>query len=130
MSRAPFLSAALLAVAVLSGCADGVKQGDDLAPMIVDAYAADGESIELEEAYTVIWVSVYDEDLENLTYLWVTSEWGQVPDELVDDTPEGSQVTLEKNPDLHRQDLSLQVTDSSGNSVRLDWPLIVKPDAR
>ena len=129
MSRAPFLLAALLPAALI-GCSDGVKQGDDLPPMIVDSYAADGESIELADEYTVIWVSVYDEDLESLQYVWVTSGWGQVPDELIDDTPEGSQITLEKNPDLHRQDLTLQVTDGSGNSVRLDWPLIVKPDER
>jgi len=131
MSRAPFVIAALLAAAALIGCADGTKQGDDLPPMIVDSYAEDGERIELEDEVTVVWVTVFDEDMAGLEYVWVTSEWGLVPYELIGDNPEGSQVTLDR--DLRQalqtfdgQELTFQVTDSSGNSTRLDWPLFIR----
>ena len=128
MSRVPFVITALLTAAGLVGCADGSKQGDDLPPMIVDAYAEDGDPIELEEDRTVVWIAVYDEDMDGLEYVWVTSDWGTVPPELVQRNPEGSQVTLERNPDLHGQELTVQVTDAGGSSIRLDWPLIVKAD--
>lgn len=116
-----------LSAVALVGCADGTKQADDLPPMIVNSHTPDGENIELEDENTVIWVQVYDEDEASLTYQWVLSDWGEAPDEIVDLTPEGSQITLERNMDLHRQVLTMVVSDAS-SSARMDWELIVKPE--
>jgi len=111
----------------LVGCADGTKQADDLPPMVVNSHTPDGENIDLEDETTVIWVQVYDEDEANLTYQWVLSDWGEAPDELVDLTPEGSQITLARDLDLHRQTLTMVVSDAT-SSVRMDWLLIVKSE--
>lgn len=109
--------------ALLVAC-EGIQQGDNLPPQIVTASAEDGEVIKLDEDLNTIWVQVYDEDPDSLTYTWTLSLWGEINEELVQVNPEGAQVELENDPDLDGQSLTCTVSDGVG-SDRIDWTLSV-----
>ena len=103
---------------------EGVKQGDNLPPQIVTASAEDGTVIKLEGNTNIVWVQVYDEDPESLSYTWTLSLWGEISEDLVQVNPEGAQVELDGDPDLDGQSLTCIVSDGLG-SDRIDWTLSV-----
>jgi hypothetical protein len=105
---------------------DGIKQAEDLAPMITDSSAPDGSLITLyEDDDNAVWVNVYDEDMDSLSYNWSLSEWGVVND--VQTLPEGSMIKLPYDLTLHDQQLTCLVSDA-WSSTRIDWILNV-PEA-
>ena len=117
----------MFTLALMALACEGISPGDDLAPMITDSSTPDGGMITLyEDDENAVWVNVYDEDMESLTYNWSLSLEG-VLTQGVEELPEGSMVRLDYRTTYHDQELIFQVSDA-WNTTTMSWYLNV-PEA-